>query len=340
MADTGPADTIRFHCPAEAVLPLRGEARVPHSIVRLLPLGEELLFTAQGGGLYRFEGPDKSPTLLVAEGKDYDLRDGAIVRLDAESITLYRGRRGMVPRALRSFPARGHDFSVAIGPRSLFLHSPGNPADVLVVERDRETGREIAAFLPVDRNLLHLLLRDLDRVLGEAGIVRAVERGFVFARLVRDPIEVFIGPRRLRVFLAGGDRGEIQTVSRALRSEKPRCPGCGPRREIETRQEVRRLYLDIAWSAGALWILRLDPPGTGRHVLHWVALDARSATAQAWSVAWEGESARALAIWRGRIVVGGNGRLGFYDLPAATEGSPCRAIALRDLAARRRGGLR
>jgi hypothetical protein len=188
--------------------------------------------------------------------------------------------------------------------------------------------------LHVERNLLQLVLSDLDAILADAGSVRATGAGFAFVPHIRDPVEVVRRGRRTVLFLAGRSRGTIRTVSKttvsqagvsqtATGDERP-CPSCTARREVTTRQEVHRLYADATIEGGALWILRLDPPGGDKGSLVRHSLEPEGATSvRSWSVEGLGSPIRAMTIWREHIVVADDHTLHTFDLPLE-GGVECR----------------
>lgn len=310
-------DTLRLRCDEVPVLVHRERESIEVPVERLLTSGEDLLLATRTGALLRFQGPGRAAVPVLGRGKDYDAREDVVVRLSPEQVDFFRYRDGSASPARHPLPAAGSDLSIAMGPSSLYLHSPAHPSNVLVVERDRRTGDSRAAFLPVQRNLLRLLLTDADELLRDTGYVRAIDEGFAFVPMVRDPIEIF-ARRRTTLFLANGDEGSIRTSSSAVvRSDHP-CPTCTEHREVETRQEIRRLYADVAVGRGSLWILRLDPPGSPAAVLLRYALDERRVVA--WRLAGLESPPRALAVWGARLVVADDGHLHLYDLPS-TEGA-------------------
>lgn len=311
-------DTLRLDCSRGPALAHRQRIRLPFVAERLLTSDGNLLAVAKGGTLHAYDDDSAAWVPVLRGGKDYDARGETLVRLRRETVDFFRYDSGRRPIFLRSLPAASHDYAVALGDRSLFLHSPANPSNTLAVERDSRSGEPLASFLHVERNLLQLVLGDLDAILTDAGSVRATGAGFAFVPHIRDPIEVVRRGRRTVLFLAGRSRGTIRTVSKTTVSqagdERP-CPSCTARREVTTRQEVHRLYADATIEGGALWILRLDPPGGGRGSLVRYSLEPEGATSvRSWSIEGFGSPIRAMTIWREGIVVADDHTLYTFDL--------------------------
>jgi len=129
------------------------------------------------------------------------------------------------------------------------------------------------------------------------------------------------------LFMAGGDRGEIRTVSKnTVRDDHP-CPTCTHRREVETRQEVRRLYSDAVIEGEALWILRLAPPGSATAVLHRYPLGGAGASeTRSWKLGGMESTPRAMTIWGERLVVADEHHLHFYEVPSLERGAACSLL--------------
>lgn len=330
-------DTVRLSCGGGPALDPVERTPLTVAVERLLTAGGDLLIAAKGGNLHRFEPGRVDPVVLLRAGKDYDAREAALVRLEPDRLSLYRYEPGRGPIPLRSLTAGRHEASVALSDRSLFLHSPVGPSGDLVVERDRQSGDTIGAFLRVERNLLELLSAGRDRLLEDTGDVRALDEGFAFVPWVRDPIEI-VGPREQKaLFLAGGARGEIRTVSeRRTRSAIP-CPVCPRHQEIATHQQIRRLYAGAAAAGGALWILRLDPPGgVASTLLRYDPRRAGQPDVRSWALAGGMSPPRALTVWRETIVLADDHALRFYALPSTETGSPCAALGSAHVTVRRR----
>src|SRR5688572_8925984 len=319
------ADSARFHCGPGPVVAPTGRDSISFVVERLLTAGDDLLLVTRDGALLRFEGRDRTPARLLDGGRDYDSRGDVVVRLRGEQADFFRYEGAGLTPIEPSLPAARHDLSVALTPNSLYLHSPVSPANVLVVHRDRRPGGRATAFLPVDRSLLRLLMGDIDGIMEDTGYVRALDEGFAFVPMIRDPIEV-VARRPTAVFLSGDVRGMIRTVSQEITRDEHPCRTCTQHREIETRQEVRRLYADAARGPGALWILRLDPPGSSEAILYRYCLRDDQPEARSWRMTGMQRPPRAMAIWKDRIVVADEGHLNFYDVPRAEEGGFCQVI--------------
>ena len=316
-------DTLWARCgPGPLVAPV-GTDSISVAVQRLLPADDDLLLVTGQGALLRVEGPNHDPVPVLDGGKDFDLRGGILVRLDRNRASFFRYGGGRLTPVEQPLPVASHELSVALGPRSLYLHSPGNPANVLVVELDRRTGDRTRSFFPIQRDLLRLLMTNADAVLKDAGYVRAFSDGFVYVPMIRDPIEV-MGQRAVALFLAGGDRGTIRTVSERVVRDEQVCPTCTQHRELESGQTVRRLYADAIVEGEALWILRLTPPGSASSALHRYPIDSSvSGEIRSWRLGGMESAPRAMAFWRGRLAVADDHHLHFYEIPSVERGMPC-----------------
>jgi hypothetical protein len=299
---------------------------LPFVTERLLVADGDLLAAAEDGSLHAYDEHAGAWVRVLDGGKDYDTRGDTLVRLSRESMDFFRYEERSRPTYLHSIPAAGHDYTVALGDRSLFVHSPGNPANVLVVERDLRSGGSIASFLPVDRNLFELVTSDLAAILADAGRIRAIRSGFAFVPLIRDPIEI-VGPkRRTALFLAGKSRGAVRTLSQERTPEERACPTCTTRRQVSARQEIRRLYADAAVENGTLWVLRLNPPGGSKGTLYGYSREpTETSNVRSWSVDGFDSPVRAMAIWRDQVVAADDRALHSFDLPRNDGGAVCRS---------------
>jgi hypothetical protein len=98
---------------------------------------------------------------------------------------------------------------------------------------------------------------------------------------------------------------------------------------VETSQEIRRLYADAAFGAGALWILRLAPPGSSGASLLRVGLDRpEDPEVRAWRLADLPAPPTAIAVQTDGVRVAAGRHLHLYDLPAPSSGAAC--VAERD----------
>lgn len=314
-----------LRCGPGQLLASVGTDSITVAVERLLAAERNLLLVTEEGALLRFDGPNRDPATILADGKDYDTRDGILVRIDRVQASFYHYEAGRLSRAGPPQPVASHELSVALGPRSIYLHSPANPANVLVVEQDR-TGEQARSFLPVERNLLRLLVTDADAVLKDTGYVRAFSGGFVFVPLIHDPIDI-VGQRGVALFLAGGVRGSMRTVSERLVRDDQECPTCTRNREVESRQEIRRLYADAVVEEEALWILRLDPPGSpGAALHHYPIKRSTDSEVRSWRLGGMESPPRAMAFWRGHIIVADDHHLHSYEVPLVGQGVPCSSL--------------
>ncbi|HUP20754.1 MAG TPA: hypothetical protein VM778_12500, partial [Gemmatimonadota bacterium] len=157
----------------------------------------------------------------------------------------------------------------------------------------------------------------------ELGRLRAGGEEAAFVPLVRDPV-VLLGARPRALFLAEGARGEIRTVRRETSRTPRACPTCTEHNEIETSQEIRRLYADAAYGAGALWVLRLDPPGSSAAVLLRLGLEQpQGPEVRAWRLGGLSEPPSAIAVQADGVRVAAGRHLYLYSMPEPAKGGLC-----------------
>lgn len=316
-------DTLRFNCAAPPELAGNSIHPLALPVERLLVAGQDLLAVTGEGDLVRLPGGPGPARRLLSGGKDYDLADGAVARLTRDGIDLFGYGRDRLWPIGEPLAVQPHEISLALGATAVHLHSPADPANVLVTARDRRTGEEAADHLPVDRPFLRLLMTDPDQLLAETGRVRSAGEHVVFVPALRDPV-VLLGARPLALYLGDDARGVLRTVERVDTFTERPCPTCTEHRTATARQEVHPLYADAAFGDGALWILRLTPPGSSRATLLRVGVERPGRPeVHAWRLAGLDATPTALARQRDRIVVADGRHLHGFPVPALGDGAAC-----------------